>query len=126
MDNNRNMKVMSGILGIIASLFFLVFLYQWAHVVIRAMLYISVALLALALASYLIIGNADNGVARLIPVSYLVVGLALVYAVVILAGGANTFLYLSLATAMIAGISFFSSSYATGYSHSTKKALKIH
>ena len=120
------MKVMSGILGIIASMFFLVFLYQWAHVVVRAMLFISVGLLALALASYLIIGNTGNGLARLIPVSYLIVGLALIYAVVILAGGANTFLYLSLATAMIAGISFFSSSYATGYSHSTKKALKIH
>lgn len=120
------MRYLSGIFGILASLFFLVYLFQWTHNLITGMLYTSLTLLAYALASYLLIGKTANSYARMVPLAYLVVGLSLIYVIVVLAGGKNTFLYLALATALIAGISFFSSSYATGFSHGTKRAVKIH
>lgn len=120
------MKYLSGVFGIIASMFFLVYLFQWAHYILTGVLYTSLTLLGYALASYLLIGKTNNNVARMIPVAYLVVGLSLIYVVVILAGGNNTFLYLALTTALIAGISYFSSSYATGISHGSRKMVKIH
>ncbi|MGC8546470.1 MAG: hypothetical protein ACP5MU_02295 [Thermoplasmata archaeon] len=124
--DNRNMKYLSGAFGILASLFFVVYLFQWAHTILTGVLYTSIALLAYALASYLLIGKTTSNVVRMVPLAYLVVGLSLVYVVVVLAGGSNTFLYLALTTALIAGISFFSSSYATGISHGAKRAVKIH
>ncbi|MGC8574620.1 MAG: hypothetical protein ACP5RG_04205 [Thermoplasmata archaeon] len=124
--DNRNMKYLSGAFGILASLFFVVYLFQWAHTILTGVLYTSIALLAYALASYLLIGKTTSNVVRMVPLAYLVVGLSLIYVVVVLAGGSNTFLYLALTTALIAGISFFSSSYATGISHGAKRAVKIH
>lgn len=120
------MKYLSGAFGILASLFFVVYLFQWAHTILTGVLYTSIALLAYALASYLLIGKTTSNVVRMVPLAYLVVGLSLIYVVVVLAGGSNTFLYLALTTALIAGISFFSSSYATGISHGAKRAVKIH
>jgi len=124
--DNKNMKYLSGAFGILASLFFVVYLFQWAHSILTGVLYTSIALLGYALASYLLIGKTTSNVVRMVPLAYLVVGLSLIYVVVVLAGGSNTFLYLALATALIAGISFFSSSYAAGISHGTKRAVKIH
>jgi hypothetical protein len=124
---SRNFKTASGIFGFVASVLFVVYLFQVTHGLITSVLYTSFALLAYALASYLILGKAVNRITKAIPFIYLGAGLALIYVVVSLAGGSNTFLYLALTTGGIAAISYFYATYSSSYGRSTRKlSLKTH
>lgn len=117
----------SGFFGLLASLLFVAWVFQTTHTATLAVLYTSFAFLAYALASYLLLNNSANKYVRLVPVVYLGFGLAMVYAVVVLAGGSRTFLYLAVTTAVIAAISYFYAAYATGYGRTTSNlGIKSH
>ena len=123
----KEFRLASGLFGLLASILLVVYLFQAAHGTMRAVLYTSFALLAYSLASYLLLSNSANKTVRVIPFVYLGAGLAMVYAVVVLAGGSNMFLYLAVTTAVIAGISYLYATYATGYHRNVSKlGLKTH
>ncbi len=123
----KNFRLASGLFGLLASLLLVVYIFQIAHGILQSVLYTSFAFLAYSLASYLLLSNSANKTVRVIPFVYLGAGLAMVYAVVVLAGGHNMFLYLAITTAVIAAISYLYAMYATGYHRNVSKlGLKTH
>lgn len=123
----KNFRLASGLFGLLASLLLVVYLFQTAHGILQSVLYTSFAFLAYSLASYLLLSNSTNKTVRVVPFVYLGAGLAMVYAVVVLAGGHNMFLYLAITTAVIAAISYLYAMYATGYHRNVNKlGLKTH
>jgi hypothetical protein len=123
----KGFRLVSGLFGLLASLLFVVYVFQIAHGILNAVLYTSFAFLAYSLISYLLLSNSVNKVIRTVPFVYLGAGLAMIYAVVVLVGGSRMFLYLALTTAVIAAISYLYAAYATGYRKSTSKlGLKTH
>ena len=120
-------RLVSGLFGFLASILLVVYVFQVTNAILQAVLYTSFAFLAYSLASYLLLSNSPNKVVRVIPFIYLGAGLAMVYAVVVLAGGHNMFLYLAVTTAVIAAISYIYASYAAGYHRNVSKlGLKAH
>ena len=123
----KGFRLASGLFGLLASILLVVYLFQAAHGTMQAVLFTSFALLAYSLASYLLLSNSANKTVRVIPFVYLGAGLAMIYAVVVLVGGSNMFLYLAVTTAVIAGISYLYAAYATGYHRNVSKlGLKTH
>ncbi len=124
---NKVFRLASGLFGLLASLLLVVYISQTAHGILQAVLYTSFALLAYSLASYLLLSNSANKMVRAIPFVYLGAGLAMVYTVVVLAGGHNMFLYLAVTTGVIAAISYLYAAYASGYHRNVSKlGLKTH
>ncbi|MGC8645193.1 MAG: hypothetical protein ACP5UO_02850 [Thermoplasmata archaeon] len=125
--DKKSFRIASGLLGLLASLLFVLYVFQIAHSVLQGVLYTSFALLAYALASYLLLSNSQHRVVRAVPFVYLGAGLAMIYAVEIIIGGSRLFLYLALTTALIAAISYLYAAYSTNYSRSgSKLGLKAH
>lgn len=123
----KGFRLASGIFGLLASLLLVVYIFQVAGSILQAVLYTAFALLAYSLASYLLLSDSGNKMVRTIPFVYLGAGLAMVYAVVVLAGGQRMFLYLAITTAVIAAISYLYAAYASGYRRNVSKlGLKTH
>jgi hypothetical protein len=123
----KNFRIASGLLGLLASLLFVLYVFQIAHSFLQGVLYTSFALLAYALASYLILSSSPNRAVRTVPFVYLGAGLAMIYAVEIILGGSRLFLYLALTTALIAAISYLYAAYSSSYSKaSSRLGVKTH
>ncbi len=123
----KGFRLTSGLFGFAASLLLIVYIFQVTHGILQSVLYTAFAFLAYSLASYLLLSNSGNRVVKLIPFVYLGAGLSMVYAVVVLAGGHNMFLYLAVTTAAIAGISYLYATYAANYHRSVSKlGVKAH
>lgn len=123
----KEFRLASGLFGLLASLLLVVYISQTAHGILQAVLYTSFALLAYSLASYLLLSNSAIKIVRAVPFIYLAAGLAMVYTVVVLAGGHNMFLYLAVTTGVIAAISYLYAAYANGYHRNVSKlGLKTH
>ncbi len=124
---NKVFRLASGLFGLLASLLLVVYISQAAHGILQAVLYTSFALLAYSLASYLLLSNSAIKIVRAVPFIYLAAGLAMLYMVVVLAGGHNMFLYLAVTTGVIAAISYLYAAYANGYHRNVSKlGLKTH
>ncbi|MEM0141105.1 MAG: hypothetical protein QXN66_03600 [Thermoplasmatales archaeon] len=125
--DKKSFRLASGLLGFLASILFVLYVFQLSHTVLQGILYTSFALLAYALASYLALYNSQNRYVRLVPFVYLGAGLAMIYAVEIVIGGHRMFLYLALTTALIAAISYLYAAYSAGYGRaSSKLGVKAH
>jgi hypothetical protein len=123
----KGFRLASGLFGLLASILLVVYVFQLGHGILQAVLYTSFAFLAYSLASYLLLSNSANKIVRVIPFVYLGAGLAMVYTVVVLAGGHNMFLYLTITTAVVAAISYLYAAYSTGYHRNVSKlGLKTH
>ena len=123
----KGFRLASGLFGFLASLLLVVYVFQVANGILQAVLFTSFAFLAYSLASYLLLSNSVNKIVRAIPFVYLGAGLAMVYTVVVLAGGQRMFLYLAITTAVIAAISYSYATYANGYHRNVSKlGLKTH
>ncbi|MEM0127680.1 MAG: hypothetical protein QXO03_01150 [Thermoplasmatales archaeon] len=120
-------RLVSGILGFLASVLFILYIFQFAHTLLQAILYTSFALLAYSLASYLALYSSQNRYVRIVPFIYLGAGLAVIYAVEIIVGGSRMFLYLAATTAVIAAISYLYALYSASYGRtSSKLGVKAH
>ncbi|MCL4448011.1 MAG: hypothetical protein M0Z77_02500 [Thermoplasmatales archaeon] len=123
----KGFRLASGLFGFLASLLLVVYVFEATHGILQAVLYTAFAFLAYSLASYLLLSSSANKIVRIIPFVYLGAGLAMVYTVVVLAGGHNMFLYLAATTAAIAAISYLYATYATNYHRNVSKlGLKTH
>lgn len=123
----KGFRLASGLFGLLASVLFVVYVFQIASGTLQAVLYTSFAFLAYALVSYLLLSSSASKVVRAVPFVYLGAGLAMVYVVVILVGGQRMFLYLAVTTAAIAAISYLYAAYSVGYHRSTSKVgLRTH
>lgn len=118
---NKGFRIASGVFGFLASVLFVVYVFQTAHTLISAVLYTSFALLAYSLVSYLLLSRTTSRTLKAVPLVYLGSGLALIYLVVALSGGSNTFLYLALTTALLAAISYFYAFYSSSYGRNSRK-----
>lgn len=124
---NKSFRTISGIFGLVASILFVVYIYQTAQTIVIALLYTSFALLAYSLVSYFLLFKTSSKVLKAVPFVYMGFGLALIYLVVMLSGGQNTFLYLTLTTGLIAAISYFYAMFSSGYEKSSRKMpLRTH
>ncbi|MEM4778449.1 MAG: hypothetical protein QW062_03305 [Thermoplasmatales archaeon] len=125
--DKKNFKLVSGILGFLASILFILYIFQLAHTLLQAILYTSFALLAYSLASYLALYSSQNRYVGIVPFIYLGAGLAVIYAVEIIVGGSRMFLYLAATTAAIAAISYLYALYSASYGRtSSKLGVKAH
>lgn len=125
--DKKAFKWSSGFFGLLASALFVVWVFQIAHSTILAVFYTALAFFAYSVSSYLLLSKSTSKYIRVVPFVYLGTALAMVYTVVVLAGGARTFLYLAVTTALIAAISYFYAAYSTGYGRSSSKlGIKSH
>lgn len=126
MEKGNNIRIVSGLLAFLASLFLLAYVFQISKGISTAILYLGITLLAFALVSYLIGFLSSNSAIKYFQVTYLVAGLSMMYAEVMLSGGKNTFLYLAVFTAIISGLIYAASAYGFGVSTPRRTGVRVH
>jgi|GEM_PF-1265999 hypothetical protein len=126
MEKNSNIKVVSGVLAFLASVFLLVYVFQISKGITSAVLYIGITLLAFALVSYIVGFVTSSSNLKYFQLTYLITGLSMMYAEVMLSGGKNTFLYLAIFTALIAGLVYLAASYGLTTGAPRRTGVRAH